>query len=151
MKWELLQTSSKFMSIVSCDPIAYIFRQIMEQLQWSPACVVLGNVFPALFYQFSLYSSGHQIFMCVFELFYVVGKCLMLLYPGNKSSVMRQQTLSRPGITRGFCCCVDYTWPGSAFHSSVFSSLTWASSHITAKWCGKTLTLSDKGLLKIID
>lgn len=40
--------------------------------------------------------------MCVFELFYVAEKRLMLLYPGNKSSVVREHTLSRPGITRPF-------------------------------------------------
>lgn len=49
--------------------------------------------FSSSFYQFSLYSSGHQIFMCVFEMFYVAEKCLMLLYPGNKSSMLREQAL----------------------------------------------------------
>lgn len=45
------------------------------------------------FYQFSLYSSGHQIFMCVLEMLYVAENCLILLNPGNKSSVSREQAL----------------------------------------------------------
>lgn len=53
----------------------------------------LLQCFSSSFYQFSLYSSGHQIFMCVFEMLYVAEKCLMLLYPGNKSSVSREQAL----------------------------------------------------------
>ena len=102
MKWKMLQMFSNFMSVASCDPHSlHLQADNRTAVRISCLCGLLQFFF-LFFYQFSLYSSGHQIFLCVFELFHVAEKCLMLLCPGNKSSVLREQTHLKPGITRPF-------------------------------------------------
>ena len=157
MKWQMLQMFSNFMLVVSCEPHSLHLQADNRTVKMISClyCLLQCFFFFSSFYQFSLYSSGHQIFMCVFELFYVAEKCLMLLYAGNKSSVVREQTLSRPGITRPLFFWLLYwlhmTWISSLFLSLFISDLRRAAT-LPLDNVKKTVTLSDKGgLLEIID
>lgn len=112
------------------------FKVCVDPLLWTPDSSTLwsynnlppvwSSVFFPHCYQFSIFIWSPNFHVCLWVGFYVVEKYSMLLSSGNKSSVAREQILSRPGTTRLFLTTLLITHDlNQLFNSSIFTSLNW--------------------------